>query len=41
MPDRTMDIVIECDEIAGDRKAIADSRVKKKPVLCTRSHDSV
>jgi hypothetical protein len=36
-----MDIVIECDEIAVYRKAIADSRVKKKPVLCTRSHDSV
>jgi hypothetical protein len=36
-----MDIVIECDEIAVERKATADSRVKKKPVLCTRSHDSV
>jgi hypothetical protein len=36
-----MGIVIECDKIAVDRKATADSRVKRKPVLCTRSHDSV
>jgi len=41
LPDRTMDVVIECDKIAVNGEAITHSWMKEKPVLCARSHDSI
>src|SRR6266496_2093040 len=36
-----MNCALKCDQIAVNRKAVADSWVEEKPVLCAHAHDSI